>query len=321
VDRRALTHRIEYLLVRGVEAAVTTLPERLSDRLGAGIGGLVHAPLGIRRATVVANLRRAFPDAPETWIRRTARGAYRHLGRETAAMLRLGELAPDEVIRRTEMVGWDAFEAAVGEGRGVVLSSGHFGNWEVAAAAVAVRGIPMSAIVQRQSNPLVFERIEASRHRFGLQTIERGEAPRQVPRALRAGRVVGVVLDQDARESGVWVPFFGHPSSTPRGAALFALRFNTPVFTIAAIRLPGKLRYRVVLDQVIPRRRGDLETDIVQLTADLTARLEAVIRDAPEQYFWFHKRWKTPPPAELPLVRAGTTASERVVAQPGDDLA
>jgi Kdo2-lipid IVA lauroyltransferase/acyltransferase len=313
-------HRLENVAAGAVQGIITALPERFADRLMGAAGGLIHRPFGIRRATVHENLRRAYPDASEAWIRQTARAAYRHLGREAAAMIRLARLQPADIVTRTEMVGWEAFQEAVAEGRGVILAAGHFGNWEIAAAAVAARGVPLSAIVQRQSNPLIDARIQGSRHRFGVRTIERGDAPRQVPRALRAGHVVGVVIDQDARRSGVWVPFFGHPSSTPRGAALFALRFGVPVFSIMGVRLPGKLRYRIELERVTPRRTDDLAADLVDLTAELTARLEAAIRQRPEQYFWFHRRWKTPPPAEHPPAASGTNPGDHEGAQPEDRL-
>jgi Kdo2-lipid IVA lauroyltransferase/acyltransferase len=318
VDRRALSHRIEYLLTRGVQAAVSGMPVRLSDRFGAGVGALIHAPLGIRSAVVLANLRRAFPEAPEAWIRRTARETYRHLGRETASTMRLARLSPAQVIERTEMVGWDGFRSAVAEGRGLVLMTGHFGNWEMGAAAIAVRGVPFSAVVQRQSNLLVNDRLEANRHRLGVATIERGEAGREVPRALKSGRVVGLVSDQDAGQSGVWVPFFGVPSSTARGPALFALRYAAPVFTIAAFRVPGVPRYRIVLEEVPVQRSESLADDILRLTAQLNTRLEEAIRTAPEQYFWFHKRWKTQPTAEHASASAGMNRVETRVAEPRD---
>jgi Kdo2-lipid IVA lauroyltransferase/acyltransferase len=319
MNRRALSHRIEYLLTRGLEAVVGALPARAADRLGEGIGASVHRPLGIRREVVLSNLQRAFPEATEAWIRSTAREAYRHLGRETAATMRLGGMSREQVVACTEMVGWDNFLAAVDEGRGLVLMTGHFGNWEMGAASIASRGVRMTAIVQPQSNALVTARLDATRHRLGVETINRDDAPRQVPRALRDGYVVGIVSDQDAWESGVWVPFFGVPSSTHRGPALFALRHGAPVFTIAAFRIPSEMRYRIVLERVPVERTGALANDIVRLTAELAARLEAAIRLAPEQYFWFHRRWKTPPPAELSPASFGTSSVQRVGAQPGDE--
>jgi KDO2-lipid IV(A) lauroyltransferase len=113
---------------------------------------------------------------------------------------------------------------------------------------------------------------------------------------------VGIVGDQDARRSGIFVPFFGRLASTHRGPALFALRLGAPVFSCTARRLPGKdVRYEVRGERVEFERTGELDRDVSALTSELALRLEKEIRLAPEQYFWFHKRWKTQPlsaPAE-----------------------
>jgi Kdo2-lipid IVA lauroyltransferase/acyltransferase len=208
------------------------------------------------------------------------------------------------------VVGWDDFSAAASEGRGIVLATGHFGNWEVGGAAIAARHFAMSVIVKRQSNPLVDRWIDETRARLGMETISQDDAPRRVPRALRAGHAVGIVADQDAWGSGVWVPFFGIPSSTHRGPALFALRMNAPIFAVSAFRIPGDLRYRVVLERVRPQRSGVLSDDVIQVTAELTRMLEAAVIAAPGQYFWFHKRWKTPIPAELIDSPTGTSSPD-----------
>jgi KDO2-lipid IV(A) lauroyltransferase len=110
---------------------------------------------------------------------------------------------------------------------------------------------------------------------------------------------VGIVGDQDARGAGIFVPFFGRPASTHRGPAVFSLRFGAPAFACVARRLPGPgVRYRVSGQQVEVPRTGQLDEDVEALTAALAARLEAEIREAPEQYFWFHRRWKSKPPVE-----------------------
>jgi KDO2-lipid IV(A) lauroyltransferase len=306
--KHTLAHRLEYALARTLETAVSALPERMADRLGGGVGHLVHAPLKIRRATVESNLRLAFPDAAEDWIQATADAAYVHLGREAAAILRLSKLDPSAIVERTETDGWDEMEDALSEGRGCILVTGHYGNWEIAASAVASRGVPIAAIVRRQGNRLVDERLDATRRKLGVETIYQADAPSRVPRVLRRNGVVGIVGDQDARRSGVFVPFFGRLASTHRGPALFALKLNAPVFACVARRLPGPdVRYTVSGRRVPVERTGDLEADVRTLTAALAARLEEQVRVAPEQYFWFHRRWKTKPPAEPGPSAAGIT--------------
>ena len=303
--RHAPRHRVEYALARTLEGAVASLPEGMADAFGRRLGAAVYR-MGIRRATVEQNLRLAFPDRTEAWRNAVARGAYEHLGREAAAMLRLAKLDPRAVVERTVTRGWDEMEGALAEGKGCILVTGHYGNWEIAAAAVAARGVPIAAIVRRQGNLLVDQRLDDTRRRLGVETVSQREAPSRIPRVLRKNGVVGIVGDQDARRAGVFVPFFGVPASTHRGPALFALRFGAPVFACVARRLPGPgVRYEVSGTRVPVPRTGDLEADMEALTAELAARLEAAVREAPEQYFWFHRRWKSKPRPEPDMGRPG----------------
>jgi KDO2-lipid IV(A) lauroyltransferase len=313
----SFAHRAEYALARTLEKTVATLPERAADAVGRRIGRGVYR-MGLRRETVVENLRLAFPEKDEAWHKRTALAAYEHLGREAAAMLRLSKLDAAAIIERTVPRGWDEMDAALAERKGVLLVTGHYGNWEIAAATVAARGVPIAAIVRRQGNRLVNDRLNALRHRLGVETITQREAPSRVPRLLRRGGVVGIVGDQDARRAGIFVPFFGRPASTHRGPALFALRLGAPVFSCVARRLPeAGVRYEVAGERVPVVRTGDLEADVATLTAELAARLEAQVRLAPEQYFWFHRRWKSKPAAEPGSEERGIAGAP--VAQADDD--
>lgn len=294
MSRSPLRHTLEYAGLRSAEGLVRALPEPAAGRLGLALGSLAHGPFGVRLGTVEANLRIAFPAADVGWIRDMARAAYQHLGREAVATLKLSRLSPAELRDRVTLEGWEELRAALGEGVGAVLATGHFGNWEIGAAAVAAHGLPMDAVVRRQTNPRADAFIDGVRARFGVRTIPTATAARSVTRALRAGRVVGIVGDQDARETGLWVRFFGRPASTHRGAAFFALRLGAPLFAATCRRLPGRpARYHIRLERLRSARSGDMEADTTALLQAFTDRLEANVKTDPEQYFWFHRRWKT----------------------------
>lgn len=296
--RHSPSHRAEYALVRTLETSVSSLPEGAAEAVGRNIGRAMYRA-GIRRNVVEQNLRHAFPEKDSSWIDSTARGAYEHLGREAATMMRLSRLDARSIVERTTMIGWDDAQHALSLGKGLILVTGHYGNWEIAAAAVAARGIPIAAIVRRQGNRMVDERLQVLRRNLGVESIYQGQAPTRVPRILRAKGVVGIVGDQDARRSGVFVPFFGRPASTHRGPALFALRLGAPVFSCVARRLPGpRTQYEVIGERVKYERSDDLEADVHKLTAELALGLERQIRIDPTQYFWFHKRWKSAPPVD-----------------------
>lgn len=292
-ERPTLVHRFEYGALRAVLAASARMGERRAERLGARLGMAVHA-LGIRRDITLDNLRHAFPEANEERIARLARASYAHLGRELIVTLRLRATSPQALIERSTMHGFDAVLEAREAGGGVVLVTGHLGNWEVGAACIAARGVALDVVMQRQSNPLSDQAIDANRRRLGLTPIDRRRAAKEGLRTLRAGRILGFVSDQDARSGGVFVPFFGRPASTHRGPALLALRTGAPLFASTGIRQEDGT-YECRFHLVEESREGEPEEVVARLTAAYTAILEAGVRQAPEQYLWQHRRWKTQP--------------------------
>lgn len=289
-------HRLEVLLVRMIQGVERVLGRRVAGGLVAGLARIAYRPLGIRRATVEGHLRQAFPDRDERWVRRTAAASYAHLGREGLSLLRLYRLGQEDVVAETRVLeGLDALRAAVADGTGAVLVTGHFGNWEIGGAAIAARGVPLDVVVQRQANPLFDRLINDARVRLGMRTIYRGRATRDALRGLREGRVVAFVADQDARRAGVFVPFLGRPASTFRGPAVLALRSGAPVFIGTAVRAPDG-GYDVRIRKIPEPPAGELEERTDALTAAHARALEESVRAHPEQYFWHHRRWKTAPP-------------------------
>lgn len=194
------------------------------------------------------------------------------------------------------MVGFEAFRDATTAGRGVVLLTGHLGNWEIGGAAIAAHGVPLDVVGKGMSNRRFQDDLFAMRTRLGMRVIEMGEASREALRSLGAGRVVALLADQQAHRGGVLLPFFGRPASTARGPALFASRSGAPVFVAFALRDPGDpARYTVTFDPLPFSPSGDTDADVLGLLGAYGAALEGAIRRAPEQYFWQHRRWKNAP--------------------------
>lgn len=296
-----LKHRLEYLGFRAVSGVIRILPEPLVLALGEALGWLAGVVLRIRRGDVDRNLARAFPRLPDRERARIARGCCRHVGREGMATFRLSYEDPRRILARTEVLGLEAVQAAWAEGAGVILITGHLGNWEVAGAGLAARGLPLDVVAQVQRNPLFNRELVRTRERMGMVVIPRGEAVRRGLRALRDGRMLALVADQNAGAGGVFVDFFGVPASTARGPALFALRSGAPVFFVGVHRLPGwRARYRLTMEPVPVDRSADPEEETHRLTSAHTAILQRYIEAAPEQYFWLHRRWKTRPPEPSP---------------------
>ncbi len=282
---------MEYVPARAFEAGLGSLPAPVADRLGFGAGDAARR-FGVRRELVERQIGEAFPERSEVWIQETTRACYRHFGREIAAIARLGRTGAARLFRGVklgeETVAW---HNEVTQGKGSIIVTGHVGNWEVAGALLATAGLSMAAVVKRQRNPAFDERLLETRRRVGIEPIYMQDANTRIPQALREGKTVALVADQDAGRRGVFVPFLGRPASTFRGPARLALSQNVPLFFGAAVRVDAG--YGSVLELVdVPPPGDDQE---VEFTRRWVAHLEALIRLHPEQYFWFHRRWKTRP--------------------------
>ena len=295
-----IRYRVEFWIFRALSWIVSVLPERAALGLSSVLGWCVGVVLRVRRADTDQHLQIAFPERDPVWRRQMSRGSYMHFAREAAMTMRLSRMRPEEIVRRTEVVGLEALRDAAAQGGGVVLISGHLGNWEVAAASVAVRGVPMDVAAHLQKNPLFYRHMVELQDRLGLTVIVKNEAFRRVPQALAAGHVVALIADQNIRRRGVFVDFFGRAAATAKGPALFALRTGAPVFLGVAVRKRGyPSRYRVIIERV-PVEEGARGADAIRdLTQRHVSRLEAHIREAPSQYFWQHRRWKTRPETVL----------------------
>lgn len=286
-------HALEALLARGLFAASRALPWPGGLGAGAALGSLAGA-LGLRRRVAEANLALAFPEHTAAARAALLAAHYREVGRIAAEYARLPELArarEGEVVAET--LGLEHLEAM--RGRGAILVTGHYGNFELAGAHVA-RLNPVDFVVKPLSNARVERLVNGLRARAGVGVIPLGTGVKAVFRALRAGRWVALLADQDARRHGVFVPFFGRLASTPEGPARLALQTGTPIVCGFLRRGPDG-RHRAQYDPPHLPAGGATEENVVALTAWHTARLEREIRLAPEHWFWLHRRWKTPPPA------------------------
>ena len=307
---KRLKRLLRYGLVRTLLALVRRLPLGLSRPLGLGLGALAFALAPRERRKALASLARAFPERSEAEREALARASFGHLGRAMleaacvdAADRRIGGLGGESPLEG--LVQWApedraVLEGALGRGRGVVFVSGHVGNWELLARRVARAGFPSQSIAKETSDPRLTRLVEDFRARGGVRSIWRGHdgAAKQMLRALKAGEILGLLIDQDTRAQNLFVPFFGHLAATPRAAADLALRTGAAV-VVGFCQREGRAGYRLRMEELpVPPPGPDAasrEAAALALTAALSARIEAAIRRTPEQWVWMHQRWKTRP--------------------------
>ncbi len=286
-----------YLGLRLALATVRVLPRGIALGAGGLVGRAARDVVGLRRRVTDENLAIAFPDLALGDRRALARRVYRHFGRMAVDSLILSAVGPTAVVpyvRGGEVLR--LIEERLPRGRGVIVLTGHLGNWELAGAYLAARGFPVAAVVKPPSNPYVARHADAVRGMLGITTIPMPEAKRAVAEALRANRIVGLVADQGALRSNIWSPFFGRPTRTPVGPGLFAARTGAPVLFGAMVAQPGGA-YELVGEVLVEEAGDDPDLEMRRVADLFRARLEALVRRFPDQYLWTHRLWKHAPPA------------------------
>ena len=270
--------------------------------LGRRLGEMAALALPARRRVVLKNLAQAFPDLPDDHRRRLARQSWQHIGMTIVELARLLARPLQSTLDELTMDGQEHIQRAMAEAGGVLGLTAHLGNWEYLSAAHHLAGYPLAIVVRPLDAPSLQELAETMRRKTGAEIIDKRGALRPVLQALRRGRMIGILLDQNAaRREGVFVPFFGRDASTSRSIALLALRTRTPIVPIF-IRREGPGRHRIVVQPPVPmpEAANDLEAAVVELTARCTAVIERVVRQTPEQWLWAHDRWRTRPPTGGP---------------------
>jgi KDO2-lipid IV(A) lauroyltransferase len=303
-DRVSVSHVFETLTVRALRAGARSMSWERSLSLGARLGDLARA-IGLRRRVAGENLARAFPERAEAeraeWLRRH----YRELGRVIVEYARLAELARAPLGRPIAAVrGVEHLDRL--RGRGAILMTGHFSSFELLGAWLAGTH-PVDVVARPLGNPGVEALLQRERRAAGVGLISADTGARRVYQALRAGRWVAMLADQDARRAGAFVPFLGRQASTATGPARIALATGAPiVMGFVTRRADGRLE----LDLEPPLEAPDprMPDAVVRLTALHAAHLERWVRRHPELWFWLHRRWKTAPPEPPPGV-AGAPAA------------
>ncbi len=301
-QRPRWTDYLEYAIFRAAFGFFALLPRPLALAVGALVGELFYR-LDVRdRGIAFYNLRLAFPDKTEEERRAILRRSCRNLGRVGAEYCHLASLTPESVREYVDVEDtprWQAALTAAAE-RGAVILTGHVDNFELLAYAHGLLGHPITLVHRPMRNPLVDRAITELRARAGTTSLAKKTAAKAALRALREHRIVAIPADQNqTRRYGVFVDFFGVPASTTPGPARIAMLSRAPVLPVFLVRDGESDKHRViVLPEVELVRTGNREADVVTNTQRCTAVIEEMLRRYPDQWIWFHKRWKTRPMGE-----------------------
>ncbi len=292
-DRSALRNRLELGLYRLTKWIVGWLSPAASARLGSFAGSVFYTVARRRAAIIDFNLGLAFPEMPRDERRELAREVSRHFGRVAFDAVRIQGLTPNELLTEVTIEGEEHLQRAIDAGTGFFLLSAHIGSWEVAALMGGLL-IPggMSVIHRPLDNPMLDAELETLRATFGNRALGKFNISREVLGEIRKGGVVGILIDQRPRGVDFEVPFFGHPAKTHPVLARFVRKTGVPVVPIFGY-WDGPAQYTVSFgDPVEPAGLSDDELEDGLLTERFMAITEDAIRRAPEQWLWYHDRWR-----------------------------
>ena len=277
-----------------VRALLIALPllRHLPPALGAALGTLAWYLTPRQRRLAREHLAIAFPEKTFEQRDRIGRRSFGNLGRVLLEAARGDarnvELAPeDEAVLRS----------AHAEGKGVVVVTGHLDNWELFARRITMLGMPCGTVAKEAQDPRLTELLKKSRASFGMRVFWRGSplSGRELIRFVKSGGILGILIDQDTRVAGHFVPFFGRLAFTPRAAGDLAVRLGAPMLFGCARRVAGNL-HRVVFHRIEAPLTGDRDEDSLALTAAATRAIEDEIRANPAEWVWMHPRWRTRAP-------------------------
>jgi Kdo2-lipid IVA lauroyltransferase/acyltransferase len=277
---------------------VAWLPPGLAAWLGRRLGDLAFVVVASRRHVALTNLERALPAVAATERRRICRASFQHLGLMFVELCTALTRPLQRTLESITVDGLHHLRSAVETHGGALALTAHLGNWELLAVAHRLTGVPLSIVVRPLDAPWLDAVADRLRRKAGVELIDKRGALRPVLGALKRGRLVGILMDQNvARREGIFVSFFGRPASTSRSIAVLALRTGTPVVPIYIYRQDG--RHRVVIHPALSVDPKAADGDAVtELTQRCTTSIEDAIGAAPEQWLWLHNRWRTRPPSE-----------------------
>jgi KDO2-lipid IV(A) lauroyltransferase len=313
-NQSALTIWSQYLALRAVAGFTHCFDINQNLATAATVGSLFYRFSHRHRERALRNIELSFPQWPAERVAETARRSIQHMFQlfmvdAVATPRRITETSWPRYVRIGRLQ--DVLERLI-RGEPTIFITGHCGNWELLGYALAVIGYPLYALARPLDNPLLNRWVLGIREARGMRIITKWGATPVLQDVLRSGGRVAFIADQNAGDQGLFVPFFGRLASSYKSIGLLAMRYDVPIVAGFARRIEGRFEYELSTTDVIrPEDWADQADPLFYITARFNRALELMVRSAPEQYLWVHRRWKSRPRHE----RHGRPMPRRMVAK------
>jgi len=291
-----LKHHVIYYAANILIGFLGLLPYAWMGVLGRTFGMLVFQLAKKEQEKTIRNIWTAFPKMTRVQAETLARSVWIRLGWNLFEVARWIPMTREEVSSQVVRVrGWEHVEKALARQKGVIVLSGHLGNWELMAAYFSSK-TPTVGVAQKLYDPRFDELVTWMRENvMGVRMIKRGLALRGILEALKNNNAICALVDQDTGNDGVFVPFFDKPAWTQSGVARIAYKNEAALLPVFVVRgTDGLFEMHIEREIEVPRT-GDAEKDVLETVRRYTEVIESYVKAYPDQWMWMHERWKTRP--------------------------
>lgn len=279
----------------GVLALLARIPLGVARAVSSPVATMVYLLVPRVRRIGMENLDLAYGESlSRTEKKRILRGAVHNMVRVAVELPWVGRLKEPAMAGLVEVRGLEHIDST----RGGILIGAHLGNWEWMAATLSMHGYPISEVVRPFDDPRLNAAVDGIRRSGGVGTIPKAGAGRELIARLRAGELVGILVDQSPRRNGAPAKFFGRDCWATIGAAMAAARTKLPVYPISMVRRPDGGYLFEAHPPLHMSESGHLRTDLSANTQLCQDAVEKIVRNHPEQWLWFHRRWRQRPSLE-----------------------
>jgi Kdo2-lipid IVA lauroyltransferase/acyltransferase len=288
-----MKNRIEYIVFILFSFCFRLLGLKLSRKFAAILAFVFFYLIPIRKKVVFNNLKIAFPENDIHTNKKLAFRIYLSFAITLVEILYLPYMKKQELVNAVKCINPELIIQKHKDGKGVILLSSHFGNWEFGAISIGIQiQLPFSVIVKPLRNSLVYEWMNKARTKFGNEVVPLGISIRKTYQTLKEKKIVAMVADQRGPAEGVRVDFFGKKVSVYTGPAALAIKTGAPLICGIAVR-DKDYNYKMALVEISQQNLPDGDEEkILEISRRYTSYLEKIIRENPEQWLWMHNRWK-----------------------------
>ena len=283
------------LIAKSISRFVARLPRKMALSIGVFIATVVFEFSRHERDCAYKHLAQSLEINDSLVVQRLARRIFQNMGKNLMEFMQFPRMSPQKLHQFVTFEGKAHLDRALAQGRGAIILTAHFGNWELLAASIVANGYALNPITRQLRSKRLDAIIRTYREKAGYSGIDRDKSVRAALRCLKRNELIGILADVDTRVNGLFVDFFGRPAYTPYSPVAIALKTGAAILPTFIIRQPDDSHRAIVEAPLTLEQSEDRQHDLVVNTQRFTKVIESYIRRYPEQWIWIHERWKTRP--------------------------